>query len=95
MEEMWNLLNENISKSKKLQANAPQFGSCIAISKNLDNLCHLISSGEKSMISDLDELRQKHTCVFEGKFITPYSFTYHESVMNAIAMAQDYFKSHL
>jgi len=93
MEEMWNLLHETIAKSKKLQANAPHFGSCIAISKNLDKLCHLISSREEAMISDLDELRQKHTCVFEGKFITSYSSAYHESVLNAIAMAQDYFKS--
>lgn len=94
MEAMHALLYENILQCKALRTNAPNYGSCIAISKNLDTLCHLIDMDSVS-IGELNALRKLNEDVFNGRFRTTYSSMYHTAVMNAIAMAQDYYKSQL
>ena len=94
MEAMRTILHENILQCKELRINAPNYGSCIAISKNLDTLCHLVDMDSVS-IDELNALRKLNEDVFNGRFRTTYSYMYHTAVMNAIAMAQDYYKSQL
>ena len=106
MDEMYNLMYRYINDAKVMQKTAPNFGSCIAISNNLAKLCELIEEGNASNVSEvsqvpskaskvsrLNEMRTKHSHVFDGRIVTKQSAEYHESVTNAIAMAQDYFKT--
>ena len=96
MDEMYKLMYQYINNAKAMQKTAPSFGSCIAISRNLAELCELIEEAEVATVSQvpkLNEMRIRHSHVFDGRIVTKQSAEYHESVTNAIAMAQDYFKT--
>lgn len=97
MDEMYKLMYQYISNAKAMQKTAPSFGSCVAISRNLAELCELIEETEvatsSTHVPKLNEMRIRHSHVFDGRIVTKQSAEYHESVTNAIAMAQDYFKT--
>lgn len=110
MDEMYSLMYKYINDAKVIQEKAPNFGSCIAISNNLAELCELIAEIEEGnpsnvsasnvsevshthVVARLNEMRTNHSHVFDGRIVTKQSAEYHESVTNAIAMAQDYFKT--
>ena len=105
MDEMYSLMYKYINDAKVIQEKAPNFGSCIAISNHLAELCELIAEIEAAnpsnasevlhthVVARLNEMRTNHSYVFDGHIVTKQSAEYHESVTNAIAMAQDYFKT--
>lgn len=78
----------------------PDTGSTVASLDNLKSLQNVLASYPQQvplerLIDELDRIRKRHDQVFFGRIRTEKAGAYHECVLNAIAMAQDFYKSQL
>lgn len=91
------LLENYIIIAENTILNAPEFGSTKILKENLDNLKLIISNSQnisnKMTIYKLDSLRISNNNCLNSRIITPIIIECHKNLTNAIAMAQDYFKS--
>lgn len=78
----------------------PNTGSAVASLENLKSLQNVLASypqqvSLEKLINELDKVRKRHNEVFFGRIRTEMAGAYHECVLTAIAMAQDFYKSQL
>ena len=78
----------------------PHTGSAVASLGNLKDLQNVLARypqqvSLEELINELDKVRKNHDEVFFGRIRTEMAGAYHECVLNAIAMAQDFYKSQL
>tara|TARA_Y100000385_G_scaffold275314_1_gene319570 strand:- start:15234 stop:15533 length:300 start_codon:yes stop_codon:yes gene_type:complete len=91
------LIQKYIDIAENSIMNAPEFGSTKILNENLNNLKFITSNSQnisiKMIIHELDSLRLFNNNCLDSRIITPIIIKCHKDLTNAIAMAQDHFKS--
>ena len=85
------ILNEYIRIADNNIKNAPDCGSVRLMNNILSELKIIVTNQQTpTTMSKLKQLRKDIENVFSGRFITPQTRKVQESVLVAVAMAQDY-----